>query len=160
MDRGMAGGATAGREVGGVMGRVGAFDGPAAQSPTSPHVCPSCARERIERASIIFSGGALVLAVERARSLSRAEAASESWPFGDGLQGPSSSADAALQRSECTRGACRCRFAQPSGRGTQSPGISCTSQAQSVSIQMVASVLRFCTRVQLTGRMHALYEWV
>jgi hypothetical protein len=34
------------------------------------------ARERIERASIIFSGGALVLAVERASSLSRAEAAS------------------------------------------------------------------------------------
>ena len=29
-----------------------------------------------------------------------------------------------------------------------------------MSIQMVASVLRFCTRVQLTGRMHALYEWV
>ena len=34
----MAGGATAGREVGGVMGRVGAFDGPAAQSPTSQNV--------------------------------------------------------------------------------------------------------------------------
>ena len=38
LDRGMAGGATAGREVGCVMGRVGAFDGPAAQSPTSPNV--------------------------------------------------------------------------------------------------------------------------
>ena len=56
-----------------MMGRVGSFDGPAAQSPTSPHVRPKLrARERIERASIIFSGGALVLAVERAS----AEAAS------------------------------------------------------------------------------------
>ena len=77
LDRGMAGEATAGREVGGVIGRVGAFDGPAAQSPTSPHVRPSCARASAlrERPSY-FSGGALFLAVERARSLSRAEAAS------------------------------------------------------------------------------------
>ena len=77
LDRGMAGGATAGREVGGVMGRVGAFDGPAAQSPTFAHVCPSCARASAlrERPSYL-SGGALFLAVERARSLSRAEAAS------------------------------------------------------------------------------------
>ena len=42
----------------------------------SPRVPKLRARERIERASIILSGGALVLAVERASSLSRAEAAS------------------------------------------------------------------------------------
>ena len=42
----------------------------------SPRMPKLRARERIERASIIFSGGALFLAVERARSLSRAEAAS------------------------------------------------------------------------------------
>ena len=47
---------------------------------TEPHFSPRALKlracERIERASIIFSGGALFLAVERASSLSRAEAAS------------------------------------------------------------------------------------
>ena len=77
LDRGMAGGATAGREVGGCDGKGRDFRW---AGRTEPHFCPRVsklrARERIERASIIFSGGALFLAVERASSLSRAEAAS------------------------------------------------------------------------------------
>ena len=77
LDRGMAGGATAGREVGGVMGRVGTFDGPAAQSPTSPHVCPRCARASALRERL-FRRRSRPPAVERASSLSRAEAATPS----------------------------------------------------------------------------------
>ena len=70
LDRGMAGGATAGREVGGVMGRVGAFDGPAAQSPTSPHVRPSCARASAlrERPSSFPAALSSSQSSERARS--------------------------------------------------------------------------------------------
>ena len=70
LDRGMAGGATAGREVGGVMGRVGAFDGPAAQSPTFAHVCPSCARASAlrERPSSCPAALSSSQSSERARS--------------------------------------------------------------------------------------------
>ena len=129
---------------------------------TEPHFSPRApklrARERIERASIIFSGGALFLAVERASSLSRAEAASH---------GPSVMAcrDPAPAQTPRYRGA-SAHAVHAAADSRNPPGVGLSRQvpavhlSPSLSIQMVASVLRFCTRVQLTGRMHALYEWV
>ena len=129
LDRGMAGGATAGREVGGVMGRVGAFDGPAAQSPTSPHVCTSCARASAlrERPSY-FSGGALFLAVERASSLSRAEAANHG-PSAMACRDPAPSQTPRYREERVHTRCMPLQIRAPSGCGTQSPGTSCTCQA-------------------------------
>ena len=118
------------------------------------------ARERIERASIIFSGGALFLAVVRASSLSRAEAASH---------GPSVMAcrDPAPSQTPRYRGA-SAHAVHAAADSRNPPGVGLCRQVPAVHLRpslcqsrwMVASVLRFCTRVQLTGRMHALYEWV
>ena len=117
------------------------------------------ARERIERASIIFSGGALVLAVERASSLSRAEAASH----GPSVMACRDPAPAQTPRYREERAHTQCMPLQI--RATLRAWDSVARYQLYISGPVCvnpdgASVLRFCTRVQLTGRMHALYEWV